>query len=62
MALSDHNCGPTDCDGKVSKIKKKIQSIPGRAWSPLYDTSHLPPNSDVVIVGVGCLDCLWPTG
>lgn len=41
----------------MSKIKKKIQSIfPGRAWSPLYDTSHLPPErSDVVIVGGGVL-------
>ncbi|KAB0376315.1 hypothetical protein FD755_010759 [Muntiacus reevesi] len=44
-------------DGKVSEIKKKIQSIfPGGAWSPLYDTSHLPPErSDVVIVGGGVL-------
>ncbi|XP_072810094.1 FAD-dependent oxidoreductase domain-containing protein 1 isoform X4 [Vicugna pacos] len=44
-------------DGKVSEIKKKIQSvIPGGAWNPLYDTSHLPPeHSDVVIVGGGVL-------
>lgn len=41
----------------MSEIKKKIQSIfPGGAWSPLYDTSHLPPErSDVVIVGGGVL-------
>uniref|UniRef100_A0A2K6EZS7 FAD-dependent oxidoreductase domain-containing protein 1 n=1 Tax=Propithecus coquereli TaxID=379532 RepID=A0A2K6EZS7_PROCO len=46
-----------DWDGKVSEIKKKIQSIlPGGAWNPLYDTSHLPPeHSDVVIVGGGVL-------
>ncbi|KAB0407636.1 hypothetical protein E2I00_011620, partial [Balaenoptera physalus] len=47
--------GAGDWDGKVSEIKKKIQSIlPGGAWSPLCDTSHLPPeHSDVVIVGGG---------
>lgn len=41
----------------MSEIKKKIQSIfPGGAWSPLYDTSHLPPErSDAVIVGGGVL-------
>ncbi|XP_014649196.1 PREDICTED: FAD-dependent oxidoreductase domain-containing protein 1 isoform X3 [Ceratotherium simum simum] len=46
-----------DWDGKVSDIKKKIQSVlPGGAWNPLYDTSHLPPeHSDVVIVGGGVL-------
>lgn len=46
-----------DWDGKVSDIKKKIQSIlPGGAWKPLYDTSHLPPEqADVVIVGGGVL-------
>lgn len=38
-------------------MKKKIQSaLPGGAWNPLYDTSHLPPeHSDVVIVGGGVL-------
>ncbi|XP_059786065.1 FAD-dependent oxidoreductase domain-containing protein 1 isoform X1 [Balaenoptera ricei] len=47
--------GAGDWDGKVLEIKKKIQSIlPGGAWSPLCDTSHLPPeHSDVVIVGGG---------
>ncbi|KAB1255022.1 FAD-dependent oxidoreductase domain-containing protein 1 [Camelus dromedarius] len=47
----------SEWDGKVSEIKKKIQSvIPGGAWNPLYDTSHLPPeHSDVVIVGGGVL-------
>ncbi|XP_066221276.1 FAD-dependent oxidoreductase domain-containing protein 1 isoform X1 [Saccopteryx leptura] len=46
-----------DWAGKVSEIKKKIQSVlPGGAWNPLYDTSHLPPeHSDVVIVGGGVL-------
>lgn len=41
----------------MSEIKKKIQSVlPGGAWSPLCDTSHLPPeHSDVVIVGGGVL-------
>lgn len=41
----------------MSDIKKKIQSIlPGGAWKPLYDTSHLPPEqADVVIVGGGVL-------
>lgn len=41
----------------MSEIKKKIGSIlPGEAWTPLYDTSHLPPeHSDVVIVGGGVL-------
>lgn len=41
----------------MSEIKKKIQSVlPGGAWNPLYDTSHLPPeHSDVVIVGGGVL-------
>ena len=41
----------------MSDIKKKIQSVlPGGAWNPLYDTSHLPPEqSDVVIVGGGVL-------
>lgn len=41
----------------MSDIKKKIQSVlPGGAWNPLYDTSHLPPeHSDVVIVGGGVL-------
>ncbi|KAG8522261.1 FAD-dependent oxidoreductase domain-containing protein 1, partial [Galemys pyrenaicus] len=44
-------------DGKVSEIKKKLQSVlPGGTWDPLYDTSHLPPeHSDVVIVGGGVL-------
>ncbi|XP_054435404.1 FAD-dependent oxidoreductase domain-containing protein 1 [Pteronotus mesoamericanus] len=43
--------------GKVSEIKKKVQSVlPGGTWNPLYDTSHLPPEqSDVVIVGGGVL-------
>ncbi|XP_068832102.1 FAD-dependent oxidoreductase domain-containing protein 1 isoform X7 [Capricornis sumatraensis] len=48
--LGTYRGGSTlDWDGKVSKIKKKFQSIfPGGAWSPLYDTSHLPPErSDV---------------
>ncbi|XP_065793451.1 FAD-dependent oxidoreductase domain-containing protein 1 isoform X2 [Muntiacus reevesi] len=56
--LGTYRGGSTlDWDGKVSEIKKKIQSIfPGGAWSPLYDTSHLPPErSDVVIVGGGVL-------
>ncbi|XP_068832097.1 FAD-dependent oxidoreductase domain-containing protein 1 isoform X2 [Capricornis sumatraensis] len=56
--LGTYRGGSTlDWDGKVSKIKKKFQSIfPGGAWSPLYDTSHLPPErSDVVIVGGGVL-------
>ncbi|XP_039728676.1 FAD-dependent oxidoreductase domain-containing protein 1 isoform X1 [Pteropus medius] len=46
-----------DWAGKMSEIKKKIQSVlPGGAWNPLYDTSHLPPeHSDVVIVGGGVL-------
>ncbi|XP_037697835.1 FAD-dependent oxidoreductase domain-containing protein 1 [Choloepus didactylus] len=46
-----------DWDEKVSKIKKKVQSVlPGGAWDPLYDTSHLPPErSDVVIVGGGVI-------
>ncbi|XP_060036139.1 FAD-dependent oxidoreductase domain-containing protein 1 [Erinaceus europaeus] len=46
-----------DWDGKMLEIKKKIQSVlPGSAWEPLYDTSHLPPeHSDVVIVGGGVL-------
>ncbi|XP_037361482.1 FAD-dependent oxidoreductase domain-containing protein 1 isoform X2 [Talpa occidentalis] len=46
-----------DWDGKVSEIKKKLQSVlPGGTWDPLYDTSHLPPeHSDVVIVGGGVL-------
>ncbi|KAM6157810.1 FAD-dependent oxidoreductase domain-containing protein 1 [Rhynchocyon petersi] len=46
-----------DWDGKVSEIKKKIQSVlPGGAWDSLYDTSHLPPeHADVVIVGGGVL-------
>ncbi|XP_066115775.1 FAD-dependent oxidoreductase domain-containing protein 1 isoform X3 [Saccopteryx bilineata] len=46
-----------DWAGKVSEIKKKIQSVlPGGAWNPLYDTSHLPPeHTDVVIVGGGVL-------
>ncbi|XP_060160252.1 FAD-dependent oxidoreductase domain-containing protein 1 isoform X4 [Globicephala melas] len=49
--------GAGDWHGKVSEIKKKIQSVlPGGAWSPLCDTSHLPPeHSDVVIVGGGVL-------
>ncbi|XP_020038309.2 FAD-dependent oxidoreductase domain-containing protein 1 isoform X2 [Castor canadensis] len=44
-------------DGKVSKIKKTIQSIlPGKTRDSLYNTSHLPPeHSDVVIVGGGVL-------
>lgn len=47
----------TDWTEKLSEVKKKIQSaLPGTAWSPLYDTSHLPPeHSDVVIVGGGVL-------
>ncbi|XP_043308332.1 FAD-dependent oxidoreductase domain-containing protein 1 isoform X2 [Cervus canadensis] len=56
--LGTYRGGSTlDWDGKVSEIKKKIQSIfPGGAWSPLYDTSHLPPErSDAVIVGGGVL-------
>ncbi|KAM5245510.1 FAD-dependent oxidoreductase domain-containing protein 1 [Ctenodactylus gundi] len=46
-----------DWDGKVSEIKKKIQSVmPGHAWNPLYDTKHLPPeHADVVIVGGGVI-------
>ncbi|XP_012789423.1 FAD-dependent oxidoreductase domain-containing protein 1 isoform X1 [Sorex araneus] len=46
-----------DWDGKMSEIKKKIQSVlPGGAWDPIYDTSHLPPeHSDVVIVGGGVI-------
>lgn len=46
-----------DWAGKVSEFKKKMQSVlPGGAWNPLYDTSHLPPEqSDVVIVGGGVL-------
>uniref|UniRef100_A0A8C8Z9M0 FAD-dependent oxidoreductase domain-containing protein 1 n=1 Tax=Prolemur simus TaxID=1328070 RepID=A0A8C8Z9M0_PROSS len=58
QGLSARREGSTlDWDGKVSEIKKKIQSIlPGGAWNPLYDTSHLPPeHSDVVIVGGGVL-------
>ncbi|XP_047733216.1 FAD-dependent oxidoreductase domain-containing protein 1 isoform X2 [Prionailurus viverrinus] len=49
--------GGGDRDGKMSEIKKKIQSIlPGGDWNPLYDTSYLPPeSSDVVIVGGGVL-------
>lgn len=41
----------------MPEIKKKIQSfLPGGAWNPLYDTSHLPPErTDVVIVGGGVL-------
>nr|KAF6403383.1 FAD dependent oxidoreductase domain containing 1 [Molossus molossus] len=57
-ALSTRSGGSTlDWAGKVSEIKKKIQSVlPGGAWNPLYDTSHLPPeHSDVVIVGGGVL-------
>ncbi|XP_033717716.1 FAD-dependent oxidoreductase domain-containing protein 1 isoform X2 [Tursiops truncatus] len=56
--LGAHREGSTlDWHGKVSEIKKKIQSVlPGGAWSPLCDTSHLPPeHSDVVIVGGGVL-------
>ncbi|XP_065737534.1 FAD-dependent oxidoreductase domain-containing protein 1 isoform X1 [Phocoena phocoena] len=56
--LGTHREGSTlDWHGKVSEIKKKIQSVlPGGAWSPLCDTSHLPPeHSDVVIVGGGVL-------
>ncbi|XP_034521944.1 FAD-dependent oxidoreductase domain-containing protein 1 isoform X3 [Ailuropoda melanoleuca] len=46
-----------DQNGKLSEIKKKIQSVlPGGAWNPLYNTSHLPPeHSDVVIVGGGVI-------
>lgn len=46
-----------DWGGKVPEFKKKIQSfLPGGAWNPLYDTSHLPPeHSDVVIVGGGVI-------
>lgn len=41
----------------MPEFKKKIQSfLPGGAWNPLYDTSHLPPeHSDVVIVGGGVI-------
>lgn len=56
--LSTRSGGSTpDWTEKVSEIKKKIQSaLPGGAWNPLYDTSHLPPeHSDVVIVGGGVL-------
>ncbi|XP_036210146.1 FAD-dependent oxidoreductase domain-containing protein 1 isoform X2 [Myotis myotis] len=56
--LSTRSGGSTpDWTEKVSEIKKKIQSaLPGGAWDPLYDTSHLPPeHSDVVIVGGGVL-------
>ncbi|KAG3286938.1 FAD-dependent oxidoreductase domain-containing protein 1 isoform X2 [Ictidomys tridecemlineatus] len=56
--LGTHRGGSTlDWDEKVSEIKKKIKSIlPGEASTPLYDTSHLPPeHSDVVIVGGGVL-------
>nr|KAF6311756.1 FAD dependent oxidoreductase domain containing 1 [Pipistrellus kuhlii] len=56
--LSTRSGGWTpDWTEKVSEIKKKIQSaLPGGAWHPLYDTSHLPPeHSDVVIVGGGVL-------
>ncbi|XP_015354498.1 FAD-dependent oxidoreductase domain-containing protein 1 isoform X1 [Marmota marmota marmota] len=56
--LGTHRGGSTlDWDEKVSEIKKKIRSIlPGEACTPLYDTSHLPPeHSDVVIVGGGVL-------
>ncbi|XP_019276899.1 FAD-dependent oxidoreductase domain-containing protein 1 isoform X2 [Panthera pardus] len=56
--LGTHRGGSIlDRDGKMSEIKKKIQSIlPGGDWNPLYDTSHLPPeSSDVVIVGGGVL-------
>ncbi|XP_006900913.1 PREDICTED: FAD-dependent oxidoreductase domain-containing protein 1 [Elephantulus edwardii] len=58
QGLSSRRGGSTlDWNGKVSEIKKKIQSaLPGRAWDPLYDTSHLPPeHTDVVIVGGGVL-------
>ncbi|XP_045339359.1 FAD-dependent oxidoreductase domain-containing protein 1 isoform X3 [Leopardus geoffroyi] len=56
--LGTHRGGSIlDRDGKMSEIKKKIQSIlPGGDWNPLYDTSYLPPeSSDVVIVGGGVL-------
>ncbi|XP_039110831.1 FAD-dependent oxidoreductase domain-containing protein 1 [Hyaena hyaena] len=56
--LGTHRGGSTlGWDGKVSEIKKKIQSIlPGGTWDPLYDTSYLPPErADVVIVGGGVL-------
>nr|XP_035955175.1 FAD-dependent oxidoreductase domain-containing protein 1 isoform X2 [Halichoerus grypus] len=56
--LGTHRGGSTlDQNGKVSEIKKKIQSVlPGGAWNPLYDTSYLPPeHSDVVIVGGGVI-------
>ncbi|KAM5226175.1 FAD-dependent oxidoreductase domain-containing protein 1 isoform 3-T3 [Hipposideros larvatus] len=56
--LSTRKGGSTlDWAGKVPEIKKKIQSfLPGGAWNPLYDTSHLPPErTDVVIVGGGVL-------
>ncbi|XP_075420219.1 FAD-dependent oxidoreductase domain-containing protein 1 isoform X1 [Tenrec ecaudatus] len=46
-----------DWDGKMSEMKKKIQSIlPGGTWDQLNDTRHLPPEqADVVIVGGGVL-------
>ncbi|XP_027435924.1 FAD-dependent oxidoreductase domain-containing protein 1 isoform X3 [Zalophus californianus] len=49
--------GEGDQNGKVSEIKKKIQSVlPRGAWNPLRDTSYLPPeHSDVVIVGGGVI-------
>lgn len=56
--LSTRSGGSTpDWTEKWSEIKKKIQlALPGGAWNPLYDTSHLPPeHSDIVIVGGGVL-------
>ncbi|XP_044114104.1 FAD-dependent oxidoreductase domain-containing protein 1 isoform X4 [Neovison vison] len=56
--LGTHRGGSTlDWNGKMSEIKKKIQSVlPGGAWTQLHDTSYLPPeHSDVVIVGGGVM-------